>query len=365
MLREQSFNIIHHGVLVHRRRQIAIMQHMKANPPTKHHYIPAFYLKRWAAPDGKVTEFTKPRREIVARRIMPERTGYQERLYELRGYERALAQQVEEKFFKPLDTWASNSLDMLERHGHRAPWESHSRSAWTRFLLSLLLRCPEDIEVFREWWHEDFSRTDAAAEARYQSARGENDPATFSEFLAGQPLGVKERHQFQVFYSLVDHDSVGGRINEMEWRVLQSPNTAPAFLTSDRPIIRTHSLDKKGDHIALPIGPRLLFIASHDRDFLDAVLRADQKGLVKECNRQVVEGASRFVYGVDERQTRFIQNRFGKSPQPRLMERIVQRRRETQGRLDIKDGSHHARSRSSVVPGTELIDARPNPSTES
>ena len=60
---------------------------MTSNPPTKHHYIPAFYLKKWAAADGKVTEFTKPRHEIVARKIMPDRTGYQERLYELKGFE--------------------------------------------------------------------------------------------------------------------------------------------------------------------------------------------------------------------------------------------------------------------------------------
>jgi len=67
-----------------------------ANPPAKHHYIPAFYLKRWVDPDGKVTEFTKPYRDIIVKPIAPERTGYQERLYELKGYEPDLAQQVEE-----------------------------------------------------------------------------------------------------------------------------------------------------------------------------------------------------------------------------------------------------------------------------
>ena len=73
-----------------------------ANSPTKHHYIPAFYLRRWVGPDGKVTEFTKPYRDIVVKSIVPERTGYQERLYELMGCEPNLAQQVEEKFFKPI-----------------------------------------------------------------------------------------------------------------------------------------------------------------------------------------------------------------------------------------------------------------------
>jgi hypothetical protein len=318
-----------HNGAAHPLKQFGIRLGMAANPPTKHHYIPAFYLKRWAASDGKVTEFTKPYSDVVVKRIMPDRTGFQERLYELKGFEPALAQQVEELFFKSLDTWASNSLDLLERLGDRAPWDSHSRSAWTRFILSLQLRCPEDIETFRRWWHEDFSRTDDEAEARYQSARGLDDPVTFSDFLAKQPISVKERYQFETFYSLVDHDRVGAEINAMEWRVIRSPLHAPAFLTSDRPVICTNGLRQKGGHIALPIGPRLLFIASHDTDFLNALLRADQRGLVKECNRQIVEGASRFVYGFDQSQLRFINNRFGRSPQPRLMETIIQHRRES------------------------------------
>ncbi|MGH0315193.1 DUF4238 domain-containing protein [Sinorhizobium meliloti] len=213
-----------------------------ANPPTKHHYIPAFYLKRWAGPDGKVTEFTKPHRRVVVRRIMPERTGYQERLYELKGYEPELAQQVEQKFFKAIDTWASGALDMLERHGHYAPWNSHNRSAWTRFILSLLLRCPEDIALFREWWHTDFGRTDEAAEARYRAEPDSGDPETFAEFLNSRPLGLKERYHYQVLFSLIDHGSIGGEMNDMHWRVLQTPTEAPTLLTSDRPILRTSSI---------------------------------------------------------------------------------------------------------------------------
>lgn len=223
-------------------------------PPTKHHYIPAFYLKRWVGTDGKVTEFTKPYRDVVVKPIVPERTGYQERLYELKGYEPELAQQVEEKFFKPIDARASNALDMLERHGHNAPWNSDSRSAWTRFILSLLLRCPEDIALFREWWHTDFGQTDEAAEARYRATRKDGDPETFAEFLEGQPLSLKERYQYKILFSLIDHPKVGGDMNVMHWRVLQMPAEAPTLLTSDRPVLRTNNLKEPQGHIALPIG---------------------------------------------------------------------------------------------------------------
>ena len=182
--------------------------------------------------------------------------------------------------------------------------------------------------MFREWWHEDWSNSDDELEAKYRLSRQPDDPETCSEFLAGMPISEIERHQFDIFYSLVDHVSVGGKINEMHWRVLQLPEHAPRYLTSDRPIIRTNGLAQKGGHIALPIGPRLLFIASHDNELLEGVRKADQVALVKECNRQVVEGATRFVYGIDVSQLRFIQNRFGKTPQPRLMEGIVERRRQ-------------------------------------
>ncbi|MET3359779.1 MULTISPECIES: DUF4238 domain-containing protein [Bradyrhizobium] len=306
---------------------------LTVKPPVKHHYIPAFYLRRWAV-DGRVTEFTKPHRSIVVKSIAPERTGYQERLYELKGFEPDLAQQVEEKFFKPTDTLASDALGMLVRYGHRAPWDSHSRSAWSRFILSLLLRCPEDIAPFREWWHADFNRTDEGDEARYHAAREDGDPETFAEFLDSQPLSLKEQYQYEVLFKLIDHAEIGAEINAMHWRVLSFPSDAPTLLTSDRPVMRTLNLRDRQAHIALPIGPRLLFMASPSAGFLERVLKADLVGLAKEANRQIVEGASRFVYGADDKQLRFVQNRFGKSPQPRLMEGLI-RIRQAQG--PVKD----------------------------
>lgn len=296
-----------------------------STPPTKHHYIPAFYLKRWKGSDGKINEYTKPYRDIVVKDVMPERTGYQERLYELNGYEPEIAQQVEEKFFKPLDTWASDALKMLEDVSQETPWTTHSRSAWTRFILSLMLRCPEDIAALREWWQIDFGQTDDAAEAQYRAVRTNGDPETFAEFLEGQPLSLKERYQYKILFSLIDHEIIGHEMNRMHWRVLPTPTEAPTLLTSDRPVIRTKNIHGPQGHIVLPIGPRLLFFASPNAQFLKQLLRADPTKITKEVNRQVVEGASRFVYGVDTNHLRFVQNRFGKTPQPRTMENILAR----------------------------------------
>lgn len=303
-----------------------------SNPPIKHHYIPAFYLKRWAV-DKKVVQFSRVYNgEIKPVAKAPEATGFENRLYEMKGHDPEVAQQFEELYFKPLDTKAAESLEMLHQQGHAAPWTSETRTDWTRFMLSLLLRCPEDIKIFRDWWTVDFDRTNAEAEDRYLKSRKADEPEKFSEYLAAQPLWVKERAMFATLNTLLEGESVGTHINTMHWRVLRTPASAPLLLTSDRPVIRTHTLRRAGDHIALPIGPRFLFIASHDEQYLKNLLRHDQTMLVKACNEQIVEGAVRFVFASDERQKRFVINRFGKSPQPRLMESIV-------GKLGAAEGT--------------------------
>lgn len=120
------------------------------NPPLKHHYIPAFYLKRWTSLNRKLVEYSRPEYKLISKYTTPENTGFERRLYEMRGFSSELAQQVEEKFFKPVDTKASEALALLEQLGHTAEWTDETRSAWSRFIVSLLLRCPEDIETFRE-----------------------------------------------------------------------------------------------------------------------------------------------------------------------------------------------------------------------
>lgn len=90
------------------------------------------------------------------------------------------------------------------------------------------------------------------------------EPATFKEYLLGLPVAAKKSAMFNKLNTLLEHDEVGTHINTMHWRILQTPASAPLLLTSDRPAIRTNGLDSNGSHIALPIGPRFLFIASHD-----------------------------------------------------------------------------------------------------
>lgn len=297
----------------------------RQNPSEKHHYIPVFYLKRWHDPsDNKLIEFTKPLGvKFSISRLNAKSTGFQRRLYSLEGYEPETAQYIETSFFSQIESDASVALDMLERHGHRANWDSRTRSAWSRFLISLLLRCPEDIAGLRDWSHNRaLADPGSAAEANYCLRKGPEHPETLSQYFEQLHITEKERLLFRSLCRMVDNGAVGTTLNKMEWRVFQSPPSAPSFLTSDRPVIRSGNLRGHNAHVALPIGPRLLFLASPDPDFLNAVLIAHPVTFVKAVNRQVVEAASRFVYGCDDAQQHFVEKHFGRNPQPRLLERI-------------------------------------------
>ena len=285
----------------------------------------SIYLRKWRAQDGKITEYTKPHTELVAKRVKAESTGFAERLYELQENEPAIAQQVEEKFFKPIDTWASASLDLLERSGNNAKWDDHHRSAWSRFIISLLLRCPEDISLFRDAWNAEFIKTDNKSENSYIKKRETDDPKTLSEFLNKLSRSTKERNIFHVLNTLIDNERIGKTINDMIWHVIDLSERAHKLLTSDRTVIRTNLIEENA-HIVLPISPRRLFIACNDEGFLRKIVAVDHDKLVRECNRQTVESAVRFVYGIDDFQQKFIANRFGKTKQVRIIEQIAERR---------------------------------------
>ncbi|MEP9349517.1 DUF4238 domain-containing protein [Xanthobacter sp. KR7-225] len=291
--------------------------------PRRHHYIPVFYLRRWAGNDGRLCQFSKEAGIIRPLRRSSKATGFIRALYELRDFPPDLAQQIESKFFHPIDSLAADALDLLEKDGDQALWNPDIRSAWTRFNLSLLLRCPEYINTLRMWWPNEFRRTDPAQEARYQSQRSESDPPTFFDFLSTRPEAEIEKYQFEFLFKLIDSSRMGTQINNLHWRVVDfTPDCVP-LLTSDRPVIRTSGLMLPNGHLALPIGPRKLFVATHDDAVLNKIKQVSRTHLAKEINQHVVRNAVRYVYAIDDKHLPFIKKNFGTVREARLMEEIV------------------------------------------
>ena len=112
--------------------------------------------------------------------------------------------------------------------------------------------------------------------------------------------------------TIIDSPRMGGHLNQMRWSTLTFKNPTHTLLTSDRPILMTNGLVKPRDHLAIPIGPFALFVATNTEESDSIIRNVNPRELMQQVNDRVASQARRFVYGTDDRQLSFVANRLGK-----------------------------------------------------
>ncbi|MCB4920654.1 DUF4238 domain-containing protein [Brucella intermedia] len=296
--------------------------HFKQNPPAKHHYIPAFYTKRWACDDGRILVFSKPHNNVIDRRLFPDATGYQKNLYRILASD--AGEQIEDSFFKPVDNFADQALTKLESDPDFSQWTRKMRSNWTRFIMSLLLRCPHDLEILRQKWIGRYTQKGSYLAEYYANTRPEGFPAKLSDYLAAIPPVVIELSMFSLYQSVIDNEKIGSLINSMQWCTIDTSQADLQLLTSDCPVFRTDGLRGPASYLVMPIGPTRLFVAANRLDVLYRAMETPARTLVMKTNRNIVRGARKYVYAqkLTCQEFSFVRNQFGKAPQLRLIEEI-------------------------------------------
>lgn len=217
-----------------------------------------------------------------------------------------MAQSLETDFMQVLDRRAAESLALFEE-GSKTTWTNEEASNWTRFILSLLQRTPQEIEQYKKSYSEFMQHLDAHDEERYKAARWDGMPETLSEYI-GQQRERTERGSLNLLRNLIEHPQLVQLINGMVWNTLETPNAEFEFLTSDRPVLMTATLGEDNAYLILPIGPRRLFAAAKDHTTMTLLKNKDQTDFVRIINKQVVSHAVKYAYGSDTSQLRFVQN---------------------------------------------------------
>jgi hypothetical protein len=294
----------------------------------RHHYIPVFYLKRWGGEDKKICEFSRPYKLIYTKRIYPVQTGFVDRLYEMKGVPTEMAQVVEDEFIKPADSLAARSLSMLESNNERITFESKYRSAWSLFLMTLLMRMPEDLEFLGQALADDWQRELPKMKERYVTKRRTNDPPTLQEFIDQNDPHHMSRWTLDVATKLMDHERIGQLLNDMRWFVLTTSGDAPQLLTSDRPILISGALTEADAYLFLPLGPRRLFVATSNIEVEQRIRRRPINEVVDGANKLVVQHAIKYVYGADDGGKMFVDENIGKSRPKSLMQKLREYRNE-------------------------------------
>ena len=212
---------------------------------------------------------------------------------------------------KPLDTAAGPALKkILSRDS--TPWNSDERSAWTRYILSLMFRNPHAVQEVRRH----------AREIHY----GRTHP-TAAEIGATNLL-----------IDIVDNDRLGPTIFDMHWSRIPLTGSKFSLLNSDQPLDRPLGLNDPRAYIAFPIAPDMLFLASNDETLARFIFDGDHTGTAKRMNKTVVSQAREFVWGVDDRQLAFVQKHTGTAPERTLL--TEGQRQEALDARKVVKGSH-------------------------
>lgn len=251
----------------------------------KHHYIPVFYLKQWSDCDGRIRYYVYKNGHFVSDTIAPKNTGYERGLYSVYPDDEQIDSNiVEEAYFKKIDTHAANALSILTTDGVGALIEDRvNLDHWVRFLVTLRMRDPISLTKMIDEINSRISTND--------------------------PRGVALKN------FLFEAENLKTKIlnKEANCDVFEFDDSKFDLLTSDSPL-GFESPEKwvKLNLIALPIGPRKLFVVGFEHKkvvMLKAVAHTD---LVRWFNQKLVEHAHKIVWAHDDKQRRFIQNRLPK-----------------------------------------------------
>jgi hypothetical protein len=285
------------------------------NTADAHHYIPKFYTKKWTT-NGLLTIYEQTENGLRIREGSPKSTGYLSKLYSMKRVNPEDEVDIEKEFFAPADTVAEKAMHALANG--RTIYKDSFREAWAKYVVGLLIRCPEDLALMRENWLNYVVDVPPHWELAYAETRQPGEPATLAEKIKLITPGEEEKSMFRAYLGLFNHQNVLNFVKKMRWSVLDVRGANQTLLTSDRPVVRTSGLRQPGGHIALAIGPTKLFLAAKDIPAMNHIRKMTTNAVVRNYNKQVVEGSGGFVYAADRKQTAFVNRWIGTNPQRRI-----------------------------------------------
>ncbi|MCS4244125.1 hypothetical protein M2418_003666 [Rhizobium sp. BIGb0125] len=294
---------------------------MQKQEPLRHHFLPVFFLKKWAGTDGRLVEFSKPYKNIVRpRRTHPKGTGFIDRLYAIEGFAGELSYEVERSFLSPVDSRASTALEAMVAGNQPSPAE---RDAWARFMMSLLMRMPTEINLLKGVV-QDIDRRIAGGIGQMLLRHVPVDYHGAIEQAFVEYKREAQERLTQNIMRVLSSDDIVPLISAMHWDLIDLAASPNELLVSDRPVIvHRDALPGSETTIALPVGPRNLFVAATKPGLLAELRRVPPKKITSSVNADIVAGASRLIYGNNDRQLAFIQNRMGTNNEPSIVATIL------------------------------------------
>lgn len=300
---------------------------MSENKPHKHHYLPIFYLKRWAerSNDAKLVEFSRPYGpQVKPRRVAPAGTGFLERLYAIEGLPPDQAQQVEQEFMQPVDTVAAEALAVLEAGDPIMRRSVRYRSSWSLFLMSLMMRMPNDLKALKGSYSEKWLESVPELARRFSERTGRSLEES-ETIVRGTLTRQMDEMALGLFRQLVDHKNLGRTLNNMHWFTIETDPDTPEFFTSDQPIVMGPGLGHPNAYVCLPIGPHRVFWAVRDAAGERQIRAREIGGMVALTNEIAVMQAQERAYATNDHPLAFMQQHLAVEPHKSWFTRLAEK----------------------------------------
>lgn len=277
----------------------------------RNHYVPQFLQQPWAAAsDCKLQVFRLGERGVESFRQTPKGNGYVEDMLSLTREQVAGMDQhaIEKVVLQTVDNDASLVKQKLDVQGLSA-LTLEERTAWVRLIMSLRLRQPDIVTQLRSESASTLRETLAAQPEEYDAIAVGDAPPTLEEWTESRFPGLIENFGLSFFHELLDNKTVGDKLLQLRWWLYDFSACSHRLLLADNPCIFAGGIDDPNLVVVLPISPTKAFIATRGELTAKALREARPSVLLRQLNDATVRQASTYIYGHDESQLRFIENR--------------------------------------------------------
>lgn len=261
---------------------------VKLSIPTKHHYLPEFFLQRWA-PEGYLYRFDRPRGAdypIFVKKVTPSSAGWKKDLYTDNTHDDPLDQQrLELKIFQEIDDRAATAITALEE---QETLLKTAKADLARFVMSLLHRSPSRVQFIEEKLRAEFPSHLFAASALKGRVR------------AGA-LHMLER--------LIDPEGSVQKLSGLQAFGIKLTGARHDLLLSDCPVMISNGIGKPDGFVMFPVSPRRLFILANHQAVAAGFGSYAHSTLVRAINDAIVTQAKHLVIATNKKPLRFIEKR--------------------------------------------------------
>jgi hypothetical protein len=266
----------------------------------KHHFIPKFLLQKWqTGADDKLTFFRWSHGQLRDNRRKAKSVAKLPNLYSTNLASSIKDNSVERDFMGPLvDDPAAVAHSILLTEGISALSPEH-RKNWALFLLSQWLRVPDNIALLKQRSRAIQMRDNMPAEE--ETLRNGNALFSATQFSDDHDRNSSDDLAIHTLPYIVNSKLLNGILLEATWKLRKVKWTKFDFVIGDVPLIYEGQMNSSF-LIALPLSPRLLFVAYSGGDSGKKIDETSDNSLVVQSNLSQAMQAKIYVFATDDNQ---------------------------------------------------------------